>query len=260
MRACATARISNRCVLAFGAVLLILGSRAASAQVSIAGKVVSSGGTALSSAQITVRGTNLGAVSDSSGAFEIRGVTAGTVVLDVRRIGFMAQEFPIELAAGRDRRVLLTLPVIAQTLPDVRVADTLAKPPRLAGTHRYDVFYERRAHGIGTFFTREDIDRQFKTNTPELLQTLSGVKVRRTGNEWKVQFTRCQMGIPGASDPSRFIQVFIDGRYAGRADELNTINPAEIEAMEVYRSPAELPPQARGDGCGAVFIWLRSGS
>ncbi|HEU4878590.1 MAG TPA: carboxypeptidase regulatory-like domain-containing protein [Gemmatimonadaceae bacterium] len=237
-----------------------MGSRPASAQITIAGKVISTGGTAISSAQITVRGTNLGAVSDSSGAFEIRGVTPGRVILDVRRIGFTAQEFPIELAAGRDRRVLLALPVIAQTLPDVRVADSLAKPPRLAGTHRYDVFYERRAHGIGTFFTREDIDRQFKTNTPELLQTLSGVKVRRNGNEWKVQFTRCQMGIPGAADPGRFIQVFIDGRYAGRANELNTINPAEIEAMEVYRSPAELPPQARGDGCGAVFIWLRSGS
>ena len=40
--------------------------------------------------------------------------------------------------------------------------------------------------GFGTFLTREDIDRQFKTNTPELLQGMAGMKVRRIGNEWKI--------------------------------------------------------------------------
>jgi len=114
--------------------------------------------------------------------------------------------------------------------------------------------------GIGKFITREQIDAASKSNTAELLQGMSGVKVRRIGNEWKVQFTRCQMGIPGIDDPSEFIQVFINGHYVGRASQLNDILPAEIEMMEVYKSPTELPPAARGNGCGAVFIWTRNGS
>jgi hypothetical protein len=31
----------------------------------------------------------------------------------------------------------------------------------------------------------------------------------------------------------------------------------QIEAMEVYRGSAELPPEARGITCAAVYFWLR---
>ena len=228
--------------------------------VAIRGRVVSPDGHALSDAEIRIRGTAYAASSDSIGAFEIKGIPSGHVILDARRLGFLAQQFELDLAAGRDRRVELMLPVVPHDLPNVRVTDTLGKPARYANTHRYDQFFERRSTGIGKFFTREDIDAQFKSHTPELLQGLSGVKIRRIGDEWKVQFTRCNLGMPGQADPSEFIQVFINGHYAGHADELNSIHPSEIEAMEVYRSPAELPPQARGNGCGAVFIWTRNGS
>jgi hypothetical protein len=215
---------------------------------------------AIAGAEVRVRGTLRQALSDSAGTFEIESVDAGHIVLDARRLGYLAQQFEIDIAPGSSRRVQLTLPVIAADLPTVHVTDTLGKPARYANTHRYDVFFERRAQGIGKFLTREDIDAASKSNTAELLQGMSGIKVRRIGNEWKVQFTRCQMGLPGMADPSEFIQVFIDGRYVGRASELNDIHPLEIEAMEIYRSPTELPPQARGDGCGAVFIWTRNGS
>lgn len=230
------------------------------ATVAVAGRVISPDGGSITGAEIRIRGSALSALSDSAGAFEIRRVAPGKAVIDARRIGFKAQEFPIELASGRDRHVVLTLPVVAQLLPEINVDARLAKPARYANTHRYDLFYERRAHGNGVFLTREDIDLKFKTNTAELLQTISGVKVRRIGNEWKVQFGRCQMGVPGATDPSTFISIFINGHRVGRGDQLNSINPSEIEAMEVYRSPAELPPEARGEGCGAVFVWLRNGS
>lgn len=226
----------------------------------IRGQVVSPDLKAISGAEVRVRGTSRLALSDSAGSFEIGNVDAGHVVLDARRLGFLSQQFELDLAAGINRRVQLTLPVVAADLPTVRVTDTLGKPARYANTHRYDQFFERKAVGIGKFITREQIDAASKSNTAELLQGMSGVKVRRIGNEWKVQFTRCQLGIPGVDDPGDFIQVFINGHYAGRASQLNDILPTEIEMMEVYKSPTELPPQARGNGCGAVFIWTRSGS
>ena len=232
----------------------------AGAQVTIRGIVRSTEGHAIISAEIRDRASGLRAMSDSLGAFSLSDVPDGDRILDVRRIGFTAESFPIALVFGHDRRVALQLTRIVQALPDERVHGVLDKPARYADTRRYDEFYSRRAMGFGTFLTREDIDRQFKTNTPELLQGMAGMKVKRIGNEWKVQSMQCQLGIPSLADPSESIRVFINGRDVGDASELTTVNPAEIEAMEVYKGPGELPAEARGKGCAAIFIWTRVGN
>jgi hypothetical protein len=86
------------------------------------------------------------------------------------------------------------------------------------------------------------------------------MRVRRAGNTWKIQSLQCQMGLPGLdnnSDPGTYIRVFINGMDVGTAEQLNDINPAEIEAMEIYKGPGELPVEARGKGCAAVFVWTR---
>jgi hypothetical protein len=233
----------------------------ASAQVSVRGFVQSTDGRKVSSAEVSDRASGLKTYSDSAGAFLLAGIPLGDRTLDVRRIGFAAQEFPISLAAGKNRMVALTLAPLAQVLSEVNVADRMAKPARYANTHKYDDFYARRAQGLGTFLTREDIDRLFKTTTPELLQGVPGMRVRRIGNDWKIQSVQCQLGLPllggKISDPSTYIRVFINGMDVGDASELTLINPAEIEAMEIYKGPGELPVEARGKGCAAVFIWTR---
>jgi len=249
-------------VILFGALSLsAIGGLQADAQVTIRGFVRSSDGKGIVAAEVSDRASGLKTYSDSTGAFLLSDVPSGDRTLNVRRIGFIAEQFPIALAAGRNRKVALTLSPLPQSLPDIQVADRMAKPARYADTRSYDEFYSRRAMGFGTFLTREDIDRQFKSSTPELLQGISGIKVRRIGNDWKVQSLRCQMDLPGVGDPSTYIRVFIDGRDVGSAGDLGQpltmINPAQIEAMEIYKSPAELPAEARGKGCAAIFIWTR---
>jgi len=232
--------------------------------VTIRGVVRADDGRGIPAAQVSDHESGLKVSADSSGVFVLADVPLGDRILDVRRIGFGAQQFHITLVAGRNRNVALILPPLAQALPDVNVSGKFAKPARYADTRKYDEFYTRRAQGMGTFLTREDIDRQFKTNTPELLQGVPGMKVKRVGNDWRIQSLQCQMGLPGISgdlsDPQRWIRVFIDGMDVGDASELTTVNPAEIEAMEIYKGPAELPAEARGKGCAAIFIWTRDGS
>jgi hypothetical protein len=262
-------RLASSLFLTVFPILLVSTAAASSGQqpthgVTIRGVVRAADGKGISSAQVSDHATGLKVSADSSGAFVLPDVPLGDRIIDVRRIGFGAQQFPITLVAGKNRNVALILPPIAQALPDVNVSDRFAKPARYASTRKYDEFYTRRAQGMGTFLTREDIDRQFKTNTPELLQGVPGLKVKRIGNEWRIQSLQCQMGLPsmGAelSDPQKWIRVFIDGMDVGDASELATVNPAEIEAMEIYKGPAELPVEARGKGCAAVFIWTRDGS
>jgi hypothetical protein len=236
----------------------LLGGQQPARGVTVRGMVRADDGRGIPLAEVSDHASGMKVSADSSGAFVLPDVPVGDRIIDVRRIGFGAQQFPITLVAGKNRNVALMLPPITQALPDVNIADRLAKPARYANTRRYDEFYTRRAQGFGTFLTREDIDRKFKTNTPELLQGVPGMKVKRIGNEWRIQSLQCQMGF--GEDPQKWIRVFIDGMDVGDASELTTVNPAQIEAMEIYKGPAELPAEARGKGCAAIFIWTRDGS
>ena len=57
----------------------------------IRGTVSDSAGAGLANAAVTVEGTTLRAVSRTGGAFEIRGVPAGTHTVRVRLIGYRAE-------------------------------------------------------------------------------------------------------------------------------------------------------------------------
>lgn len=235
-----------------------------SGRISVAGKVVSRG-QPLSGAVVHIRGSELEAISDSVGSFVLNQLAAGTVVLEVHRLGFVAQDFPLTLIAGQNQTVSLELSPVPQVLPRVSVTSTLAKPERLAYTHKFDEFYERRARRVGTFLTREQIDSAFKSTTPELLQTIPGVFIRQDIIQWRIQFPRCGGARPlgkitrGGTAPTERVAVFVDGYYMPEStDEVSTINPAQIEAIEVYKGPSELPADARGRGCGAIYLWLRN--
>jgi carboxypeptidase family protein/TonB-dependent receptor-like protein len=253
-------------------VVLAVCSQALDAQVikasdstTVSGQIVSRG-IPVKGAEIRVRGSSVETVTDSTGRFTLRGLRPGAVVVEVRRLGFVAQDFPMTISAGEDRRVALELAPVPQTLPRVSVTSPFEKPARLAYTQKFDEFYARRAHKIGTFITREQIDSAFKSTTPELLQTIPGVFIRQEITQWRIQFPRCGGArLPGKITrgglaQTEFVAVFVDGQYIPEStDELSAINPAQIEAIEIYKGPSELPADARGRGCGAIYLWLRNG-
>jgi hypothetical protein len=56
--------------------------------------------------------------------------------------------------------------------------------------------------------------------------------------------------------------VYLDGlRYPLRGESIDHIvNPMDIEGIEVYSNPAEVPVEYQGPGssCGAIVIWTRT--
>ena len=40
---------------------------------------------------------------------------------------------------------------------------------------------------------------------------------------------------------------------------LNQVNPADIEFVEIFRGPGELPGEFNDGNCGAIAIWTRQG-
>lgn len=120
---------------------------------------------------------------------------------------------------------------------------------------------------MGTFLTREDIEARPLTRIQQLFSSIPGLKVRQIGTQWVIQSQRCSVGLPsagmqreaerGIKDPKWFPLLFIDGFRVNGIATLNDISPSAIEAIEVYQGSAQLPAEARGDACAAIFVWLR---
>jgi len=216
----------------------------------ILGVVRDETGSAIGGAEIRLAAGQPNAISDSIGRFQVTSLPAGTFVIHVRRLGFTAQDFPITLAAGQRRKVSLNLPHTAYKL-------SLVEVKAIETNRKYDEFFSRRSRGLGTFVARKEIENRNAFNATQLLQGIPGLLVRQSGNQWVVQSQRC------GSDPFRNMPpqpplVFVDGFLAqAGAGTLDTIKPEEVEAIEVYQGAAQLPAEARGKGCAAIFIWLR---
>lgn len=162
-----------------------------------------------------------------------------------------------------------------------------AKPIEYAWTTKYDDFFRRRRLGLpgGTFFTREDIQRQGVMRTAEILSRVPGTRVRfytpmPGGSE--IDFSRCSSGHVGVwvdgrklnwqavhqQDPGISLEALrrppseaerLKGREnrARLANVLDDVHPLEIEFMEVYRGIGSIPSEYSDAGCGAIVIWRR---
>lgn len=137
------------------------------------------------------------------------------------------------------------------TLPAVSVEAEAFKPARYNATTKFDEFYRRKSRGEGKFFTREDLERTSRSEAAYMLQGIGGVRVipQRMSQPPIIRFNRC---------PYNRVALFIDGLQTGDiAQTLFELNVNNIEAMEVYTSPSQLPQEAMGNSCAAVFIWTR---
>ena len=92
-----------------GLVLILPAPLLAQGGGTLRGSVTDSSGAPLPSASITVEGTGLRTTSGAQGAYEIRGVPAGTRVVRVRLIGFQAVSTSVTVVAADETRQDFTL-------------------------------------------------------------------------------------------------------------------------------------------------------
>jgi Carboxypeptidase regulatory-like domain/TonB-dependent Receptor Plug Domain len=205
--------------------------------------------------------------ADGTFSVELRG--PGTFRLRGERAGYQASTSQPLTVAVREA-VEVTLRVSAQALQIEPLTVTGRVQPPRSRVLAQNGFYDREAMGMGKFVRREDIDRHPEHNLVHTLARIPGVEldVDRHGREI-VTFTRgrtvgtLKRGQQGVRDDC-FPQIYLDGslmRYAPPNDVQldDIISPSQIEAIEVYRSAAELPPQYNGSNsaCGAILIWSR---
>ena len=187
-----------------------------------------------------VQGANGSSVSDAQGRFSLGDLPSGTQVLEVRRLGYLLAQQPVELRSGRTATQDVRLQRIV-TLDSIRV---------LAQRSRYREFEEhRKRETFGTFLAEEELERRRPFQTSDLFFMIPGFRVVGSGLDAQVVSSRGATSIEGSCE----VNIVIDG-IPGQ--EINLIHPSSVGAMEIYR--AGQPAPIRYDrGCGVIVIWTK---
>ena len=256
-------RSARRMIAAIAvAVLAPVGVNAQVLPSQLSGRVVTPSRVAIAAVELTELSTGSSTTSDSLGKFRII-LEPGAHVLRVRRIGYQSELFRVNLDRGQRQDVEIVLRPGAYELPTLEVTARQAKPIEYAWTTRFDDFFHRRHVGLGHFLTRQDIEKANAFRTPNLLSTIGGIHLQflnlgPTGTA--VSFARCS-GLTGS------VAVWINGfkqrlptapsREQAVGEFQQQYPPSQIEMMEVYRGPAEMPAEFNDGDCGAIVLWTR---
>jgi hypothetical protein len=224
------------------------------------------------------------AVGDQNGTVVLDSLPGGSQTLEVRALGFVPLTRAVHLAAGDAAPDTIALTSVKSLLDTVRVSAGRVYAADASG------FELRRKTGIGSYITREEVDRLQPFNFASLMQARSGVKVSDDSHgDQHIQMQAPWGGVcfpavwvdgdvivypagpssgalmtgplskgaaPGGSPgaDAHGNQPSSGGGSGGTAGspasepagivELNwLVRPDEIEGVEIYRRPMEVPPR-----------------
>ncbi|MCR4340209.1 MAG: TonB-dependent receptor plug domain-containing protein [Gemmatimonadaceae bacterium] len=232
--------------LLIGAVSFIPSAALAQA---VSGTVLDSLGGAITGARVSIEGSNAATITDDGGAFRFQRVSPGTITLNVRRLGYRQRSVTVESGGPGATGIVIRLVAVPELLPTVEV---VRKPEvfeaRLAG------FNARRERRVGHFITRDQLDRHDSPRFADALRAVPGVVVRPLRGSGGGR----TVAIRGNCSPL----VFFDGFPAASGPvDLDMIDLASVEGIEVYSGLATVPPEFRSiqgtERCGVIAIWSR---
>lgn len=260
---------NGRCILLLSVALfaLPLGSGAQRPDARLSGIVIDkANGAPVSQAVVVNLASGRTTTTDSAGAFRFDSLPMGIVRFLVRAQGFPSEGLIVALASGErmERRVELdssaatiaanasasrsgrTDPTAGQVLPKVAVSATPSLGPRFAS------FERRRATGAGHYITRDEIEKGGFSTLQEVVRGVRGVTVECGGGlGCRIRMVRAPMQCL----PEYVVDDNVDNSFGPG------IPVRDIEALEIYTGPTDVPGEyaGRNAGCGVIVIWTRSG-
>jgi hypothetical protein len=224
-------------------------------------------------------------ITGDDGSYRLAAPDSGSYFVEARRIGYQISiDGPIELRDGDDWETAYHLTTVPLQLAPVGV--------HAPGNDRWLErvgFHERERAEFGHFITRPEIEARSPRVLTELLSLIPGVRVVQSSGG----LTRAGIELRGSvlsQGGTCHPRVFVDGLVVIRGDArlrgtdliglgatetqgdpaerpeiaLNdVVMPEDIQAIEVYRSAAQVPVRfgggAVGTQCGVIVIWTRRG-
>jgi hypothetical protein len=203
--------------------------------------------------------------TNNRGFFRLQTRMSGSFALSAEALGFSrVQDEPVDILPGK------------LTVVEVRMApEALALEPLVitaeARTFHLEMqgFYERRSKGLdtGIFITPEIMEERMPNRLTDLFWSLPATRVIETQVGDQGVYFRAGERFGDICWPMVFQDrqlVRTGGLQSGGADPaaLNEILEAfDVAAIEIYRSPAEIPPEFNGPNaaCGVIVLWTRQG-
>ena len=232
-------------------------------------------------AEVLLPEYSLSTRTDANGAFVLFGVPPGANKVTVRQIGYSSLSTTLSFESNDEQsRRLILFPL--NVLDSVVVLATRADRALLE-------FEENRKIGLGHFLTRADLAKLESLSMASALAMVPSLGLARGRNNAYIMSTHYVIPLSGASECSRteatrgsslyvpnmterlqgivcgcYAQVYIDGSLVngGKPTEpfnVNSIPPAQIEAIEWYSGTAQTPMRyaTLNSNCGVYIIHSR---
>jgi hypothetical protein len=226
------------------------------------------------SAEVTVR-SGSGAVlatglTDEGGFFRLQIPRPGRFLLSARALGY-AEVGDEAVDVQPEKLTVLEIGMVSEAFELEPIVVTVQSRSYLL---EMEGFYQRDAEGFGVFMPPELFERRPPRRVSDHLYGVSGVYVLEPtrGDGGRAVYVRSGLR-PSLTSPYDICwpMVYVDhhlvstgglmgaGAEPAAIDDL--VNPADVLAMEVYRSAAEVPSEFHGPnaGCGVVVLWTRRG-
>lgn len=197
-------------------------------------------------------------VTDSAGGFTLRAPASGRYFLLASAPGYETSETDHFALGAEGRRITFVIGRAAVRLDEV----TVEAQARLGDSRNdrlwYGGFYERmRERRSGRFIARDEIRQWQPTHISDLLRRFPSLEVRVGQVSGRRLAVRLRQPL---SIRNQCWSVFYLNGMQVESDAIDTLDPDDIEGIEVYTSGA-VPAQfnAVGSACGVIAVWLRSG-
>jgi len=259
---------------------VVMQATTASAQTSaLAGRVLHAGSNApIAGAEVVLLPRGARAVIDAKGEFRFDAPPSGYVMIHVRRIGFAPDSLGVQLPLAAPIDVELRETVQKLDTVSVSARENVLPRGKLAG------FYERKQFGIGRFLEEQDIEKMLTRRLVDIIVAkVPGTRTVRSAKGGMAAYIATVRMAPqplisamkGATRPPPcYPDIYLDGTavYSSGSErnllnqpadvvlfDVNSIDPAQVSAIEFYSGPAQLPAQYNrtGSACGALLIWTK---
>ena len=229
----------------FGSVRVVAQAKSAS----ISGQVNTASGQPIEGVRITVINIKKSVGTDGKGRFGFPDMKPGTYRIEAAVIGFSPMVALVTVNAGEQKDIEFRTDSTGQLLPTIFVEGE--PQPELMKV--MTTFERRVATGHGRFITRDQILQRNPLKIMDMIRFEPGVRSDCRGFVCQLRLNRDQQSCPPA--------IFVDGQQTA-IQVLDNTPPNDIEGVEIYRGPTEVPPEINNETArcgGAISIWTRRG-
>ena len=241
---------------AIGVGILLFTGAIQAQNASVSGLVLDENNNPLSGATITIEGTNLGALSDDEGNFKIDGIKPGEYTLNGSYVSYERFQRVITLSAGE--KLNLTIDMLPMTLDDVVIVGYGSERKRDMTGSISKIGSEQLNDVPGGSF---DATLQGKAAGVQVIQGSgiagAGAKITVRGSG-SISAGGDPLyvidGIPITQDP------FLNGDRGGQNNNpLSSINPADIESIEILKDAAAAAIYGSRGANGVILVTTKRG-